>query len=133
MKRIFKKGFPFNFFRKDPPTGWMRFNWPNGLEVHIPEDAILTEEAFDRIFMSSNIDTSGISYSYEIVEIEDGADIRVGRAPRFSYDGAGLAEAEAWLREVDEWHRIGKGFSLDGWSIIQFANDVWVKKNKEKS
>lgn len=42
---------------------------------------------------------------------------------KFPYTADGYLDAKKWLIENGFWNQSQKGFSTDGWSVIQFAND----------
>ena len=51
----------------------------------------------------------------------------------FSYTTKGYTKAKKWLKEVGEWEYVSThGFSTDGWSIVDVANSIYRRKQKEK-
>lgn len=52
---------------------------------------------------------------------------------KFDYTSYGYQKACEYLKSIGEWEKASTtGFSTDGWSIVQYANDVWAKRNKDK-
>ena len=50
---------------------------------------------------------------------------------RFSLDTEGCQEAEQWLKEIGQWGYVSThGFSNDGYSIVEEANAIWLKRNQ---
>lgn len=46
---------------------------------------------------------------------------------QFEYSPEGVKAAVKYLKEVGEWESTKRGFSVDGWSIVMNANDVYQR------
>ena len=50
---------------------------------------------------------------------------------KFDYTPDGVKNATSYLKEAGEWESTKRGFSVDGWSVVMTANDVYKKLNPE--
>ena len=52
---------------------------------------------------------------------------------RFPLTTEGYSAAKAWLQEVGQWEYVSThGFSCDGWSVTETANDIYRKLDVDK-
>jgi hypothetical protein len=50
---------------------------------------------------------------------------------KFAMNTNGYNEAKAYLISIGEWENAStRGFSVDGYSVVQFANSCWEKNEK---
>jgi hypothetical protein len=45
---------------------------------------------------------------------------------KFPLTQEGYLDAKEWLQEIGKWDNISSsGFSVDGWSVVAAANNLW--------
>lgn len=49
--------------------------------------------------------------------------------PKFDYTGDGYVEATRYLKSIGREAEVDRGFSTDGYSVVQLANDIYYKNN----
>jgi hypothetical protein len=51
---------------------------------------------------------------------------------QFPLDEDGYEAAAKWLKSIGKWEEvISSSFSLDGWTIVETANSIWIKEQSK--